>query len=132
MMSSFLQMRIYWRRSSKYVAILLIGSLFLAGWVWRSSSNWPEISHDLSANELPFLAKLNIDRATYEKRLRRYHAYKRSEASRVGPGEQGDGVTLTSEEQSRYDGVFAKEAFNKIASDKASVERALKDMRPYE
>ncbi len=46
-----------------------------------------------------------------------------------GPGEQGDGVTLAASEEQKKQDLFKVNGFNALASDKISLDRALKDIR---
>ena len=47
-----------------------------------------------------------------------------------GPGEGGNPVHLSKEEQELADKLFAKETFNVIASNKVAMDRRLNDARP--
>ncbi|XP_055884839.1 probable N-acetylgalactosaminyltransferase 9 isoform X3 [Biomphalaria glabrata] len=67
--------------------------------------------------------------AQYSVRYLRYQHYKQTEAYREGPGEKGEPVYLEGEEKKLADSLIEKEAFNRIASDKISLERSLKDVR---
>ncbi|BFZ02126.1 hypothetical protein BsWGS_05164 [Bradybaena similaris] len=69
------------------------------------------------------------DIALYSKRYIKYIKYKQSESSRTGPGEQGAGLYLQGEEAKLAESLIEKEAFNRIASDKISLERSLHDVR---
>lgn len=60
----------------------------------------------------------------------RYIKYKESESQRTGPGEKGVPFHLDGEEKKLADSLIKKEAFNRIASDKISLERSLYDSRP--
>ena len=62
-------------------------------------------------------------------RFIRFEAYRKSEPFRTGPGEKGQPVYLEGEEKKLADSLIEKEAFNRIASDKISLERSLKDVR---
>jgi len=46
-----------------------------------------------------------------------------------GPGEDGEPVHLTAEEQAEADKLFAKETFNVIASNKVALDRRIRDNR---
>ena len=46
-----------------------------------------------------------------------------------GPGEDGEPVRLTAEEQEEADKLFAKETFNVIASNKVAMDRRIRDNR---
>ena len=46
-----------------------------------------------------------------------------------GPGEHGEAVKLSPEEQKEADRLFKKEAFNIIASDKIALDRSIRDNR---
>ncbi|XP_059168210.1 probable N-acetylgalactosaminyltransferase 9 isoform X1 [Physella acuta] len=65
----------------------------------------------------------------YSVRYIRYQRYKQSEPYREGHGEQGAAVLLEGEEKKLADSLLDKEAFNRIASDKISLERSLVDVR---
>lgn len=60
-----------------------------------------------------------------------WHNYEHiaSEAERTGPGEQGAAVILTADEEKQKDALFKVNGFNAFASDKISLDRALKDIR---
>ncbi|KAH9525360.1 putative N-acetylgalactosaminyltransferase 9, partial [Bulinus truncatus] len=73
--------------------------------------------------------KLPIDIAQYSVRYLRYQRYKQSEQYREGPGEKGEPVILEGEEKKLADSLIEKEAFNRIASDKISLERSIRDVR---
>ena len=47
----------------------------------------------------------------------------------MGPGEHGEPVYLEGEEKERAKRLMPVEAFNRIASDKISLKRAVRDMR---
>ncbi len=47
----------------------------------------------------------------------------------VGPGEQGAAVILSAEEEKKKDALYKVNGFNAFASDKISLDRALKDIR---
>ncbi|PAA63170.1 hypothetical protein BOX15_Mlig000326g1 [Macrostomum lignano] len=78
--------------------------------------------------------QLDVTPDVYQARLRRFTEYQKSEPFRQGPGEQGHGVYLTADEKNRlgYDAMFTKEAFNRISSDRISLDRSLNDMRAME
>lgn len=59
----------------------------------------------------------------------RFKTYQQSEKYREGPGEFGEPVHLIGEEKSLAESLIKAEAFNRIASDKISLERAIKDVR---
>jgi hypothetical protein len=46
-----------------------------------------------------------------------------------GPGEDGEAVVLTPEEQAEANKLFAKETFNVIASNKVAMDRRIRDLR---
>ncbi|CAL1528786.1 unnamed protein product [Lymnaea stagnalis] len=69
------------------------------------------------------------DIAQYSVRYIRYQRYKQTEQFRVGPGERGEAVHLEGDEKKLADSLIEKEAFNRIASDKISLERSIKDVR---
>ena len=48
---------------------------------------------------------------------------------RDGPGERGEAVILTPEEQKEADRLFKRETFNVVASDKMAMDRSLRDTR---
>ena len=47
----------------------------------------------------------------------------------LGPGEQGSAVILSADEESKKDTLYKVNGFNALASDKISLDRALKDIR---
>ena len=49
--------------------------------------------------------------------------------SNPGPGEQGAAVILSAEEEKKKDDLYKVNGFNAYASDKISLDRALKDIR---
>ncbi|KAK7109710.1 hypothetical protein V1264_013701 [Littorina saxatilis] len=55
--------------------------------------------------------------------------YQSSEAGRSGPGERGEPVVLLGEEKAKAEVLMPKEAFNRLASDKISLERSVPDVR---
>jgi polypeptide N-acetylgalactosaminyltransferase len=46
-----------------------------------------------------------------------------------GPGEQGAAVILSSDEEKQKDALYKVNGFNAFASDKISLQRAIKDIR---
>lgn len=62
-------------------------------------------------------------------RVKRFMEYQKSETLRSGPGEHGQAVLLQGEEKTKAEALIPKEAFNRIASDKISLERAIPDVR---
>ena len=62
-------------------------------------------------------------------RMRRYLDYHKTKMNRTGPGEQGVGVWLSSEETKRAQVLRKKEGFNVVASDKISPDRNIRDHR---
>ncbi|XP_055346582.1 LOW QUALITY PROTEIN: probable N-acetylgalactosaminyltransferase 9 [Paramacrobiotus metropolitanus] len=66
-----------------------------------------------------------------EKRGKRRADYqvRSDKVERDAPGENGQGVVLTKDEQEQADALFKKEAFNIIASDKISLQRTVPDVR---
>jgi polypeptide N-acetylgalactosaminyltransferase len=68
-------------------------------------------------------------------RLIDWHDYKKiqEDLERVGPGEQGHGVSLTPEElklqQEMKNKLFQENGFNAIISDKISLQRSVSDLR---
>ena len=65
-------------------------------------------------------------------RVKRFMQYQQSEAHRSGPGERGAPLVLMGEEKTRAEALMPKEAFNRIASDKISLERSVPDVRDSE
>ena len=65
-------------------------------------------------------------------RVKRFMQYQKSEAFRSGPGERGEAVVLLGEEKTKAEALIPKEAFNRIASDKISMERSIPDVRDPE
>ena len=61
----------------------------------------------------------------------RWERYRKAQArpAREGPGEHGNPVVLSQEEQREADLRFTKEAFNIIASDKIAMDRSIPDVR---
>lgn len=59
----------------------------------------------------------------------RYNKYRHKEPYMTGPGEQGAAFYLEGDEAKLAESLIEKEAFNRIASDKISLERSLKDAR---
>lgn len=51
------------------------------------------------------------------------------EKQRKGPGEQGEGVQISPDEQSLKDQLYKVNGFNGLASDKISLDRSIKDIR---
>jgi len=47
----------------------------------------------------------------------------------LGPGEDGEPVVLTADEQAEADKLFAKETFNVVASNKVALDRRIRDNR---
>ena len=47
----------------------------------------------------------------------------------LGPGEQGAAVILSAEEEKKKDALYKVNGFNAYASDKISLDRAIKDIR---
>ncbi|KAK7479302.1 hypothetical protein BaRGS_00029472 [Batillaria attramentaria] len=70
-----------------------------------------------------------VDDEVSRKRWKRYLDYQRTEDSRTGPGERGEPVVLVGEEKARAEALMPKEAFNRIASDKISLQRSIPDVR---
>jgi polypeptide N-acetylgalactosaminyltransferase len=62
-------------------------------------------------------------------RMKRFINYQKSESLRTGPGEKGEPVFLEGDEKKHAEELMPKEAFNRIASDKISLERSLPDVR---
>jgi len=69
-----------------------------------------------------FWQVIEYRRARYKKALSRSPDIK-------GPGEDGEPVHLTAEEQAEADKLFAKETFNVIASNKVALDRRIRDNR---
>ncbi|XP_064607959.1 putative polypeptide N-acetylgalactosaminyltransferase 10 [Liolophura sinensis] len=63
-----------------------------------------------------------------------WHNYKQiaEEEQRKGPGEQGQAVILSPEEEAKKDALYRVNGFNAFASDKISLDRSLKDIRHEE
>jgi polypeptide N-acetylgalactosaminyltransferase len=64
-----------------------------------------------------------------EFRRERYRKALNRPTSITGPGEDGEPVILTAEEQAEADRLFAKETFNVIASNKVAMDRRIRDLR---
>lgn len=101
------------RRKKSTVTYISFGILFILGvwWYW----NW--------GSSLSTTDKLSTVR------WKRYLEYQRAENSRTGPGEEGKPVVLVGEEKAKAESLMPKEAFNRIASDKISLERSIPDVR---
>ncbi|KAL8560243.1 hypothetical protein ACOMHN_005976 [Nucella lapillus] len=110
-------MRAFRRRKSTIITCLF-AMFFLAAvfWYWELSSE-TETSLDSISDEV------------MRTRVKRFVNYQRSESSRVGPGEKGVAVLLQGEEKTRAEALMPKEAFNRLASDKISLERSVPDVR---
>lgn len=106
-------MRIFRRRRSKVFYVLLgiglLGGLF---WYWKVRES-----------------EILLDDEVSRTRWKRYQDYQQSESSRTGPGERGEPVILEGEEKDRAAQLMPKEAFNRIASDKISLQRSIPDVR---
>ena len=59
----------------------------------------------------------------------RFDTYRRTQASRTGPGENGAAVELSDTEQRRARELFEREGMNIVASDKVALDRAIPDFR---
>ena len=64
-----------------------------------------------------------------EFRMERYFKHKFRDPEKTGPGEGGKVVVLSPDEQKEADRLFAKEAFNIVASDKIAMDRRIPDTR---
>lgn len=64
-----------------------------------------------------------------EYRMERYFKNKFRNPMKTGPGEGGEAVVLSPEEQKEADRLFNKEAFNIVASDKIAMDRRIPDTR---
>ena len=64
-----------------------------------------------------------------EYRMERYFKNKFRDPKKTGPGEGGEVVVLSPEEQKEADRLFRKEAFNIVASDKIAMDRRIPDTR---
>ncbi|CAG5120073.1 unnamed protein product [Candidula unifasciata] len=73
--------------------------------------------------------KLSSDLTQYSLRHIRYLKYQQLEPYRTGPGEQGNAFSLEGEDEKLIDDLIKREAFNRKASDKISLERSVKDVR---
>jgi hypothetical protein len=80
---------------------------------------YAQTPHDNSAEELRLF------------RLKRYLDYQ-TRPPRVGPGENGEPVTLAPEEQKIADEKWKNASFNVVASDKIALDRAIPDTRREE
>lgn len=65
-----------------------------------------------------------------EFRQRRFEKARSRPADVAGPGEGGEPVVLTPEEQAEADRLFPKETFNVVASNKMAMDRRIRDLRP--
>ena len=75
--------------------------------------------------------KEGAKRALRDYRAQRYYAAQ-LRTPRDGPGERGEGVVLTKEEQDIADKLFYKASFNVFASDKMAMDRSIPDTRMTE
>lgn len=73
----------------------------------------------------------SLEKIMQFRRLRYKKAQQRSPDIK-GPGEDGEAVYLTAEEQAEADRLFEKETFNVIASNKVAMDRRIRDLRPKE
>ncbi|KAK7109707.1 probable N-acetylgalactosaminyltransferase 9 isoform X2 [Littorina saxatilis] len=107
-------MRVFRRRRSSVVYVL-IGCAFVLGviWYWQ----WGADSIFVMTDEVMRV------------RVKRFMEYQSSEAGRSGPGERGEPVVLLGEEKAKAEVLMPKEAFNRLASDKISLERSVPDVR---
>ncbi|XP_041365092.1 polypeptide N-acetylgalactosaminyltransferase 13-like [Gigantopelta aegis] len=101
-------------RTTLHVAIIIAG-VYCLSTIWSSSR-----SHRSS---------VTLSSSWMSLRHRRFDEYQRSEGRRSGPGEHGEPVYLKGQEQIRAKGLMKAEAFNRIVSDKISLQRALPDTR---
>lgn len=65
-----------------------------------------------------------------EFRRKRFEKARNRPTDIQGPGEGGEPVSLSPEEQAEADRLFAKETFNVIASNKVAMDRRIRDLRP--
>lgn len=65
-----------------------------------------------------------------EFRQRRFEKARSRPVDVEGPGEGGEPVVLTPEEQAEADRLFPKETFNVVASNKMAMDRRIRDLRP--
>ncbi|BFY97302.1 hypothetical protein BsWGS_00342 [Bradybaena similaris] len=98
------------RRSSLLFFLLIVALIFVIGHYLGILSFSPNLKQ-------------------YSVRYIRYHKYQQLEPYRKGPGEQGDAFKLEGEDEKAIDDLIKTEAFNRIASDKISLERSVKDVR---
>lgn len=107
-------MRVFRRRRSSYTYALL-GTVVFGGliWYWKYGGDAVFANSDKSMRG----------------RWKRYLDYKNNEQSRSGPGEQGKALHLAGEEKVEAERLMPSEAFNRIASDKISLERSIPDVR---
>lgn len=110
-------MRIFKRRKSS-LTYILFGSAFVLGVIWYLQ--WGSESISVITDEVMRV------------RVKRFMQYQKSEAFRSGPGERGEAVVLLGEEKTKAAALIPKEAFNRIASDKISLERSIPDVRDPE
>ena len=111
-------MRLFRRRRPSFVYFGVAGILFLGIiWYFGLTRNESKNYFDGLSNEI------------FSQRIKRYVAYQESEDHRSGPGEKGVAVVLQGPEKVEAEALMPKEAFNRIASDKISLERSLPDVR---
>ncbi len=76
--------------------------------------------------------KNGLDFSTFEKVMEYRRARFKKAQNRPpteGPGEHGEAVKLTPEEQKEADRLFDRETFNVVASDKVAMDRTIRDTR---
>ncbi|XP_076471914.1 putative N-acetylgalactosaminyltransferase 9 isoform X2 [Babylonia areolata] len=106
----------FFRRRKNNLAYCVIGITFVVVMLWYWQSGSESLESEISDE---------VMRA----RVKRFVSYQHSESSRVGPGENGVAVFLEGEEKTQAEALMPKEAFNRIASDKISLERSVPDVR---
>lgn len=63
-------------------------------------------------------------------RRRRFEKAQKRSPDIKGPGEDGEAVYLSAEEEEESSRLFSKETFNVVASNKIAMDRRIRDLRP--
>lgn len=108
------------RRKRSSLSYIVFGALIVCGVVWYWA--W---AGDVSFSSFGLNGGDEVSKA----RWKRYLDYQRTEHNRAGPGEAGVAVNLQGDEKTQAEALMPKEAFNRIASDKISLQRSIPDVR---
>ncbi|KAK7503791.1 hypothetical protein BaRGS_00004914 [Batillaria attramentaria] len=86
--------------------------------------------HSLEEKDVKEVMDMRVDADDWTEKVD-WHDYKviEEEKLRQGPGEQGSAYILSPEEEKQKDALYKVNGFNAYASDKISLQRALKDIR---